>query len=232
VTGRAAAVSRSNRARNAGSGSQAFSHHAIMLARAPAKAEAEGRRSRLRCWFTRGEAGSRFQRSPHGQADQGIQWIDIEHAGAEPRSGPHAPKLPALVQRTLRSQTCELGVPGRIEPCEGRLHLAKTDHPAHALTVSTDEAGPFVHENRLDPRAEPLERAPHLSGNGETAELTEHLAIQRQHTHSPRRRCDGRPEHLSVRVRISDVVGRHVGDSAPGLGQGACDRDCTLAREA
>jgi hypothetical protein len=57
-----------------------------------------------------------------------------------------------------------LGVPGWIEPCERPLHLAKTDHPAHALTVSTDEAGPFVHENRLDPRAEPLERAPHLSG--------------------------------------------------------------------
>jgi hypothetical protein len=79
-----------------------------------------------------------------------------------------------LVQRTLRSQTCELGVPGRIEPCERRLDLAKTDHSAHALAVSTDEAGPLVHENRLDPRAEPLERAPHLSGNGETAELTEH----------------------------------------------------------
>ena len=73
VTGKAATVSRSNRARNAGSGSQAFSHHATMLSRAPAKAEAEGRRSRLRCWFTRGEAGSKFQRSPHGQADQGRQ---------------------------------------------------------------------------------------------------------------------------------------------------------------
>jgi hypothetical protein len=89
--------------------------------------------------------------------------------------------------------------------------------------------------------------APDLSGNGETAALTEHLAIRRQNTRSPGRRGDGCPNTLalaavwSAELGLSSSFGRVVGGAlvriwptredshtevnGSGLGRPGCGRD-------